>query len=97
MSLRVPENAGKFFSSYTTGGFSRRAQLHGVSYCWFSARGSLEVKEQDLKDFTLKSKPTAETNAACRDSTLKMEMLCSFETSGSPNYTALQARRPYFL
>jgi hypothetical protein len=28
MSLRVPQNSGKFFSSCTIGGFSRRAQLH---------------------------------------------------------------------
>jgi hypothetical protein len=28
MKLRVPENAGKYLSSCTTGGFSRRAQLH---------------------------------------------------------------------
>jgi hypothetical protein len=28
MNLRVPQNAGKFLSSCTTGGFSRRAQLH---------------------------------------------------------------------
>jgi hypothetical protein len=31
MNLRVPYNAGKFLSSCTTGGFSRRAQLHEVS------------------------------------------------------------------
>jgi hypothetical protein len=28
MNLRVPANAGKFLSSCTTRGFSRRAQLH---------------------------------------------------------------------
>jgi hypothetical protein len=28
MNLRVPYNAGKFLSSCTFGGFSRRAQLH---------------------------------------------------------------------
>jgi hypothetical protein len=28
MNLRVPYNAGKFLSSCTIGGFSRRAQLH---------------------------------------------------------------------
>jgi hypothetical protein len=28
MNLRVPEAAGKFLSSFTIGGFSRRAQLH---------------------------------------------------------------------
>jgi hypothetical protein len=28
MDLRVPYNAGKFLSSCTIGGFSRRAQLH---------------------------------------------------------------------
>jgi hypothetical protein len=32
MNLRVPSNAGKFLSSCTIGGFSRRAQLHEVSY-----------------------------------------------------------------
>jgi hypothetical protein len=31
MNLWVPYNVGKFLSSCTTGGFSRRAQLHGVS------------------------------------------------------------------
>jgi hypothetical protein len=31
MNLRVPKNAGKFLSSCTTGGFSRKAQLHEVS------------------------------------------------------------------
>jgi hypothetical protein len=31
MNLRVPQNAGKFLNSCTTGGFSRRAQLHEVS------------------------------------------------------------------
>jgi hypothetical protein len=28
MNLRVPQNAGKFLSSCTIGGFSRRARLH---------------------------------------------------------------------
>jgi hypothetical protein len=31
MNLRVPYNFGKFLSSCTTSGFSRRAQLHGFS------------------------------------------------------------------
>jgi hypothetical protein len=31
VNLRVPLNAGKFLSSSTTGGPSRRAQLHVVS------------------------------------------------------------------
>jgi hypothetical protein len=31
MNLRVPQNAGKFLSSCTTGGFSKMAQLHDVS------------------------------------------------------------------
>jgi hypothetical protein len=31
--LRVQQNVGKFFNSCTTGGFSRRAQLHGVALC----------------------------------------------------------------
>jgi hypothetical protein len=32
MKLRVPLNVGKFLSSCTTGGLSRRAQLQEVSY-----------------------------------------------------------------
>jgi hypothetical protein len=32
MNLRVPSKVGKFLSSRTTRGFSRRAQLHEVSY-----------------------------------------------------------------
>jgi hypothetical protein len=28
LNFRVPKNAGNFLSSCTTGGFSRRAQLH---------------------------------------------------------------------
>jgi hypothetical protein len=32
MNLRVPYNVGKLLSSCATGGFSRRAQLHGVGY-----------------------------------------------------------------
>jgi hypothetical protein len=32
MNLRVPSNAGKFLSSCTIGGFSRRAELHEVSF-----------------------------------------------------------------
>jgi hypothetical protein len=31
MNLRVQQNIGKFLSSCSTVGFSRRAQLHGVS------------------------------------------------------------------
>jgi hypothetical protein len=31
INLRVPQNVGKFLSSCTTGGFSRRAQLYEVS------------------------------------------------------------------
>jgi hypothetical protein len=31
MNLRVPEHVGKFLSGCATTGFSRRAQLHGVS------------------------------------------------------------------
>jgi hypothetical protein len=31
MNLRVPINVGKFLSSCTNGGFSRRAQLHEVN------------------------------------------------------------------
>jgi hypothetical protein len=32
MNLWVPWNVGTFWSSYTTGGFSRRAHFHLVSY-----------------------------------------------------------------
>jgi hypothetical protein len=32
MDFRIPENIGKFLSIYTAGGFSRRAQLHELSY-----------------------------------------------------------------
>jgi hypothetical protein len=32
MNLRVPYSAGNLLSSCTTGGFSRRAELHEVSY-----------------------------------------------------------------
>jgi hypothetical protein len=31
MQLRVPQNVGELLSSCATGGFSRRAQLHGFS------------------------------------------------------------------
>jgi hypothetical protein len=31
INLRVPQNVGKILSSCATGGFSLRAQLHGVS------------------------------------------------------------------
>jgi hypothetical protein len=31
MTLRAPLKFGKFLSNCTTGGFSRRVQLHGVS------------------------------------------------------------------
>jgi hypothetical protein len=31
MNLQVLENAGNFLSSWTTGSFSRRAQLHDIS------------------------------------------------------------------
>jgi hypothetical protein len=31
MNLRVTQNVGKFLRGCTSGGFSRRAQLHGVS------------------------------------------------------------------
>jgi hypothetical protein len=31
MNLRVPYHVGKFFSRCATGGFSRSAQLHGVT------------------------------------------------------------------
>jgi hypothetical protein len=33
MTFRVPYSAGKFLSSYTTGGIYRGAQLHAVSLC----------------------------------------------------------------
>jgi hypothetical protein len=33
MNLRVPQKFGKFLSSCTLRGFSRRAHLHGVRWC----------------------------------------------------------------
>jgi hypothetical protein len=32
MNLRIAKNNGKFLSNLATGSYSRRAQLHGVSY-----------------------------------------------------------------
>jgi hypothetical protein len=32
MNLRFPQNVGKFLSSFTTGGFSRRSQAYESSY-----------------------------------------------------------------
>jgi hypothetical protein len=32
MNLRVPENAGKLWSGFTTGGLSSSAQLHKVCF-----------------------------------------------------------------
>jgi hypothetical protein len=34
LNLRVPWNFGKFLSSCSTGGLSRRAQLYGISLLW---------------------------------------------------------------
>jgi hypothetical protein len=39
MNLRVSYNAGKFLNCCTIGGFSRRAQLHAVSYFIVSLTG----------------------------------------------------------
>jgi hypothetical protein len=36
MTLRVPQNIGNFLSGRVTNGFSRRAQLHGVSLVIFT-------------------------------------------------------------
>jgi hypothetical protein len=36
MNLRVPSTIGKFLNNCTTGGFSRRVQLHLVRYMYFS-------------------------------------------------------------
>jgi hypothetical protein len=33
MNLQIPLNTGQFLSSCTTSDFSRRTQLHEVSYC----------------------------------------------------------------
>jgi hypothetical protein len=40
MNLWIPQNAGKFLSSCTIGGFSRRAQLH--EYITFSRSNILK-------------------------------------------------------
>jgi hypothetical protein len=45
MNLRVPLNVGKFLSSCTTGGFSRKAHPHGVAlqeYTWYSFLSAAE-------------------------------------------------------
>jgi hypothetical protein len=48
MNLRVPKNAGKVLSSCTTGGFSKRAQLRGVSYVQNVVRkGTVVVNDSD--------------------------------------------------
>jgi hypothetical protein len=36
MKLLAPSNAEEFSSGCTTGGLSRRAQFHGVSFCQYS-------------------------------------------------------------
>jgi hypothetical protein len=36
-NLPAPYNVGKFLSTYATGGFSRRAQLHGNSFIYICA------------------------------------------------------------
>jgi hypothetical protein len=36
MNLRCPYDVGKFLSGWATGGFPKRAQLHGISY-WFES------------------------------------------------------------
>jgi hypothetical protein len=45
ISLRGPQNVGKFLSTCTTGGFSRSAQLRGVSHTFevFSPVQSIEL------------------------------------------------------
>jgi hypothetical protein len=43
MNLRVPRNVGKFLSSCTTGGFSRRAYLRRVSYVISDVSGDSSV------------------------------------------------------
>jgi hypothetical protein len=44
LNLRVPYNVGKFLSSCTTEGFSRRAHLHGVSYIYTDYdSGSIDI------------------------------------------------------
>jgi hypothetical protein len=45
-NLRVPYNAGKFLSSCTTGGFSRRCQLRTVSYFTSLSAGGLPSAQQ---------------------------------------------------
>jgi hypothetical protein len=41
VNLGVPYNVGKFLSGRATGGFSRRAQLHGVSWWCMDTRKTL--------------------------------------------------------
>jgi hypothetical protein len=44
MNLQIPGNVGKFLSSCATGGFSRRAQLHGLSSeIWVNTENQYEI------------------------------------------------------
>jgi hypothetical protein len=59
MNLRVTLNVGKSVSSCTTGGFSRRAQLHGVSYlCQQTVRPrhKWHNTEMDLNDISVQAR-----------------------------------------
>jgi hypothetical protein len=53
MNLQVCINIGKFLSSCTTGGFSRRAHLHEVSYVVcsrFQGLGFIKATSNNSKD-----------------------------------------------
>jgi hypothetical protein len=49
MNLLIPQNAGKFLSICTTGGLSRRAQIHAVTYLilvvWWK---QIDVPNEDI-------------------------------------------------
>jgi hypothetical protein len=57
MNLRVPENVRNFLSSCTTGCFSRRAQLHGVSDIVLGdKRANGHSNKSDVSDVSLGDK-----------------------------------------
>jgi hypothetical protein len=50
MNFRFPQNAGKLFSSYTTGGLSCRAQVRGISERATGNRGLVDLITFVAKD-----------------------------------------------
>jgi hypothetical protein len=53
MNFRVPQNVMKFLSNYTTGGFSRRAQLHVVRQLYVSPTNIFRAISQVSNSFRM--------------------------------------------